>query len=245
MAELKILSLNVQSPPKRRAIELLSRLADEQSDVLVLSELSHSEGSLQLVDALRDFGYTCHWDKPEPGDYSALVAVRGWACKRANWEGGTGANRAVFVSLKIEQRSLVIAGLYVPSLNPKNMLRRADFFASMDGLMAALAARPHACVLVGGDLNCVPTWHQPMIPAFETEGYPFHALMKKHTMTDLNERLGPKHYSWWSPQGAGQLLDGFFIRDSFGPTVMTYALDNSFRVKGLTDHAGVRLSLQL
>lgn len=239
---MKALYLNIQSPPLPRARALASALIAESNDVMVLSELSSGEGSKVLVESLAMAGYSVHWARPAGREYAVALAFSERIPHRVlAWNAEYGRARAQFALARVAGQECCIGGVYAPSLNPGNLAKRRSFFSSIECLLTQ-AVRGGRAVLFGGDINEIPPWHDPHIPYYANEGYPFHRRLLSMGLTDLAQKhLPPRSYSWFDRFGDGQLLDAAYVSSAHEHTVTRYELESCFFKLKLSDHYGLRV----
>lgn len=244
--DLRILFLNVQSPPLHRAILLAERFRSLGLDVLVLSELSSAEGSSKLVAYLESQRYTVYWIRPARYDYAVAIAIKGRAHKAVKWPVSDDASRYQVLRIKINSIEIALIGTYFPSLNRSNLERRVRQIPIIEKFLSLAGAQKDRCVLFGGDINAIPSWHKPTIPSYTSEGFLLHKAVMKAGLVDLAEiHLPDNAYSWFDRYGAGQLLDSAFVSSKYRHAVAEYSLCDLFRIDKLSDHSGLLVGLDL
>lgn len=237
---LRILLLNVQSPPKQRASLIVEKILEYDVDAMILSELSAAEGSVSLVSMLRYHGFEVYWSPPQGRDYSVAIAIRNFHHRQVAWPGSSDANRFQTLRVRVGTQEVVLVGTYYPALNRANRSRRAQLAPDLERFLRAAALRPERCVVFGGDINEIPQWHQPKIFDYTLEGHPLHSMMSRIKLTDLAKlHLPHNSYSWFDRNGEGQLLDGLFISDAYKYAVGEYYMCDDFREFKLSDHSGM------
>jgi len=81
----------------------------------------------------------------------------------------------------------------------------------------------------------------PKYEAFDSEGYPLHALAEAADLVDLfQSRFDHQEYTWFAPgRAAGQLLDNCFVSRPLEGQVARCEVLHEFRTSGLTDHSSI------
>lgn len=242
---MRIMLLNLQSPPKMRAFKIIACLLEYDIDVFVLSELSAGEGSATVLAALEKSGYQIYWRKPERRDFSVALAIRGVRHRAVAWPSTVELSRFQILRLRIQSQEFAIFGTYFPALNKSNLTRRRNALAVLEPFLRSALANKDRCVMFGGDINDIPTWHRPRIYEYSQEGHIIGRMSERLGLADLNRMYLPAlSYSWYDRYGAGQLLDGMYISDAHKYLVDEYYLCDEIRVSGLSDHAGLVVGLK-
>ena len=241
---MRIMFLNVQSPPYERAAKLFEYLSSFEVDVYVLSELSSGEGSLKLMTNLQTVGFQVHWERPQKRSYSVAIAVKDIHHKAVSWPSSPDPCRFKTVRMRINSQEFALFGTYFPSLNRANMHKRRTYLESLEPFIRSALANKERCVIFGGDINDIPSWHIPKIFDYSMEGHVVTKMLDRLGFVDLAKIYLPRGtYTWFDHRGAGQLLDAMYINEEHKYLVKEYYVYDGVRTKGLSDHSALIVEL--
>lgn len=236
-----IFALNVQSPPLKRAKLLVDEIIKKNAEVLVLSELSHGEGSIYLVDSLKHFaGYECYFDAPEKGNYSVAICVKNCKAKETQIFNDSRIRGIKVITNHEHKRELIIIGVYAPSLNEKNREKRLTFFRNLWKYFKSLSSKDISSVILIGDVNSISPNHYPKYSGFTKEGFPLYLTTEKFELIDLFQSNADQIYTWNSPdRRVFQLLDNCYVAKPLRTEINDFYVLDSFRKEKLSDHSAI------
>lgn len=223
----------------------------DDADIVVLTEVSSTQGGHALVTALADHGYaTIIAPSPDTRDYRTVLACRITDVQAVPTPVTHLPHRAPAARITIAGNTLGILGLYVPSRGPKqhrNKAKRAFQEAVSAALPALTAAFPNMPVIIAGDLNVIEKDHQPPHKVFGRWEYAFYDSFKHAGYVDAFRHLHPKQidHSWYGRSGNGFRFDHIFISSTHTGLLLSCQYDQSPRTNQLSDHAAMTLKLQL
>ncbi|MEV0484512.1 endonuclease/exonuclease/phosphatase family protein [Streptomyces sp. NPDC050508] len=248
---LSMLVFNAQHASPERARRQAAWLAEEpQADLLVLTEVGPGPGGDVLINELTVLGYA-HWHAlPASGrDFRTLLASRETTLEPVDPRIETLPHRGPAAILQSDSHArLGIWGLYVPSRGPRerrNEDKRAFQQAVTEALPGLLKQFGDACVVVAGDLNVIEPNHVPAHRVFGRWEYDFYEAFGRSGLTDVFSTMTPQErgHSWYGRTGNGFRFDHAFT--NVPGRVLTRAYDHAPRDLGISDHACLRLGLDL
>jgi exodeoxyribonuclease-3 len=241
--ELRLCSLNVNSPNPARAQRLVGWLLDSGCNVLVLTEMQATAGAEVVRASLDAQGYqvtcTAGWRQNR---FHTLVATKGFEV--APVEPGGFDPRVVAVDLTSAAGTVCLVGVYGPTngMTPDSSQRRRTFQQQLLTYLTEIR-RPRLCLT--GDLNVVEPDHRPPLPAFEEHDYAFYRGLLQLGLRDAYRTCHPDgaEHSWFSPRYGSQRLDHALIGAAAALRTCTY--DHSPRHQNLSDHAALQVVVDL
>ncbi|WP_018503825.1 endonuclease/exonuclease/phosphatase family protein [Parafrankia discariae] len=240
--DLRLCSLNVNSPSLARAQRLVDWLLSSDRNVLVLTEMQANSGRL-IRSILEAHGYrtscTPGWHESR---FHTLIAARGFEV--ANVEPGPLDPRVVAVDLTSTASTLRLIGVYGPTngMTTDSSHHRRTFQQQLLVYLTSIR-RPGLCVV--GDLNVIEPDHRPPLPAFEEHDYAFYRGLIDLGLHDAYRACHPhgNEHSWFSSVYGSQRLDHALISPTI--TLRKCVYDHSTRHQGLSDHAAINLVTEL
>ncbi|HEX9337165.1 MAG TPA: endonuclease/exonuclease/phosphatase family protein [Pseudonocardiaceae bacterium] len=244
---LRLLTWNVQHASPERARRQGAWLADSDADVLVLTEVSESDGGRALAQALHESGFTTYTPTGAVQDYRVLLAARGATLEPVH---GVRApylpHRCLAARLHAAGLSIGVMGLYVPSRGGKqgrNVAKRS-FQSAVTAVLSELAEKfPSADgpLIVAGDLNVLEPGHQPHHAVFGAWEYDFYRAFTNAELADAFRHLHPHavQHSWHGRSGAGYRFDHIFCSRQHLPQVTDVGYLHEPRLTGLSDHSAM------
>ncbi len=244
--KLSLLNWNIGNPSRRRAIRQSRIILDLNPDIVVLTEVKASAGSLFLQERFAAFGYEIFFDNPSE-DYGVIIASRIPNSFRIRFPLGFKPHRAVGVLGESFFGSLLMMGIYVPSRGPtgrRNVDKRrfqSEFLNSFESLLA----RSDADVVLAGDLNVIERDHVPLYDFFGEWEYAFYEGFTRLGMVDAFRLLNPggKDHSWFGQSGDGYRFDHIFISESLSRFGMRCKYIHEPRLENLSDHSVMWMEL--
>ncbi|WP_169807698.1 endonuclease/exonuclease/phosphatase family protein [Herbidospora mongoliensis] len=238
-----MLTLNVQHANPARSRRQADWLAEQDTDVIVLTEVA--PGGHAITQALGEHGFTVHVTDGGP-DYLTLVASR-----IGKQEPVPGIqlvhlpHRCAAVRLHLDgDHTIGVVGLYVPSRGPqarRNQDKRA-FQAAVTAHLPRMAddLAVTGPIVIAGDLNVLEPGHQPHHKVFGAWEYDFYTAFTAAGYGDAFRHLHPDtvDHSWYGRRsGDGYRFDHIFC------SPISAALDCGYlhqpRTSGLSDHAAM------
>jgi exodeoxyribonuclease III len=245
---LSLLTVNIGAASRDRAESLLTWLATQSADVLLLTETSAGPGTDYLLTRFRDAGYAVVHTPDSNGDRgTALVSrVTPHPAPFPHFANVSLPGRLAGAVLDTEPRIAVLS-VYVPSRDrtlPKTEKKQA-FIAS---LLAGLEATPPALrarLVIGGDYNVIARSHLPLHPGFLPFEFGLLEALQRHGFIDTHQHCAPdaQAHSWIGRTGDGYRYDYFHVGSELGSQIKACAYLHQTREQRLTDHAAVTLNL--
>lgn len=238
-----LLALNVQSPPRKRAVELARWLFDQNAEWLLLSEVSNAEGSQQLLEDLRRGGYSVLGEMPPSRDYAAFILRRGAALSAKQRLSTSLGARVCACRLQDVDADLVLVNAYVPALGIQNLDRRPRFLDDLCEYLRSL--QNEGCsILLAGDLNVLERGHTPRVPMFDQERPHAFDRFIALGLIDVFRHLHPERveHSWLDRNGAGQRLDHVMMSRNLLSKAVSFSYVADTRTRRLSDHSALLAS---
>ena len=247
---LRLCTLNISGPSVQRAERLTEYLLGLEADVLVLTETRDNKGTELLIANLAAAGYdgAQRWRRPPSRERGVIVLSRVrssgfWPRRCVDLR-----HRLVYGVIRLgEQCPVRTVAAYVPSRDasqPK-IERKRKFLAQMLEALEG-AARDHHPVVLIGDLNIVSRDHEPRYAAFRSWEYEVFGRLAEVGLVDVFAELHPgvQAHSWIGRTGNGYRYDYAFVSKELIDYVIACEYLNEPRERGLSDHAGLLLSLR-
>ncbi len=257
LAEIRVLTCNVQRARVSRARRQVAWLAGSGADVLVLSEVSAEGSGDVLARLLVDEGFGVLLPGPSVNDrYRVLVACRDAVPTCVDVGAGSMGHRCLAARVAFPAGEIGVIGLYVPSRGPKDR-RNRDKRMFQECVAAVLpnarsALEVSGPVVVAGDLNVLEPDHDPRYAVFGEWEYDFYRAFGRAGFYDAFRITEPAgmDYSWFGRPSAegrrnGYRFDHAFVSRAHRGAVVECRYDHSVRTDGLTDHSALRLTLDL
>ncbi|WP_274036474.1 endonuclease/exonuclease/phosphatase family protein [Streptomyces sp. MMBL 11-1] len=248
----RLLLFNAQhASPERSRRQAAWIAGQEGADIVVLTEVSSTQGGDAIVAALTERGYaTVIAPQPSRPDYRTVIACRTSAVRTVPSPVTVTPHRAPAARVTVGGHDFGVQGLYVPSRGPKdqrNVAKRAFQEAVTESLPRLLAAFPDMPVIVAGDLNVIDRGHQPPHKVFGEWEYAFYDSFQAAGLTDAFRHIHPDQvaHSWFGRSGNGFRFDHIFVSASHAERVLACAYHLEACEEGLTDHAVMTLRLGL
>ena len=239
---LRLLAINVQSPPKERALGLAKEISALNPNIIVLYELSNADGSQMLLDDLYRYArYDIFWERPEKNGYAVAVCIKGLQALKFPIAEKENVTRIQVLQVGIAAQDIYLVGVYVPALNHANIFKRSSFFSNLRSELTKLKNTNGGRIILVGDVNAISPRHIPPIYAFAQEGYPLETIITDLDLTDLFQtRPQKQEYTWFSPDGSvRQLLDNCFISSTLDSQIKKCEVLHSFRTGKYSDHSAI------
>jgi exodeoxyribonuclease III len=242
---LRLFTLNISGPSVARADRLHDFLAALDADVLVLTETRATPGTEQLLCKFTDLGYDVVAPPPlTQGERGVAIIHRVPPTDVPTRRKVRLAHRALMCGLDFGI-PVVLVGVYVPSrdASPEKIERKQAFLAELTRLLQAMTRQSD--VIVMGDFNVVGRSHVPRYPAFRSWEYDALARIADSDLVDAFSELHPgvQAYSWIGKTGDGYRYDYVFLSRRLLPRVRRCEYLDEPRTLGLTDHAGMLMTI--
>lgn len=239
-------TLNVSGPSLERAQRLWVYLVGIDADVVVLTETRPNAGTAFLLEAFRAQGYTVIApDIDNLRERGVAVAHRVAGTVADSCLGVTLTHRLVIGELAMPE-PVTLIGVYVPSRDATaaKIERKRSFLAEMTHVVHTHASRGDVIVL--GDLNVVGRDHHPRYPVFRGWEYEVLDQFEQAGMRDAFRELNPGQqvYSWVGRTGDGYRYDYGFVSESLMSALLDCRYVDDARLRRLSDHAGVLMTLR-
>lgn len=245
---LSLLTLNVQATALPRAKRLLAWLDTRDDDLVILTETSNGAGTAHLLNQCRAAGLSVACSPSTDGDRGAVIVSRLPMTARPDLTPTiTLPGRAVAVTLDTEP-VVTVLGLYVPSSDraPDKVTKKRAFLTSVLDDLRSAPDPQRAHLVIGGDYNVVTRDHQPPYRGFLPFEYDFLDALPLIGLTDAHQHLHPgvQAHSWLGRAGNPYRFDYFHTGTAITPHLTGCDYLHEPRELGLTDHAGVALTIQ-
>lgn len=244
--ELRIATQNISGPSLARVDRLLSFFAELDADVLVLTETRPMPGTEFLLDMFRRSGYGVVSTSPRSRSERGVALVHRFSETTTVPSGNIDLSHRVAVARAGAESGLTLVGAYVPSRDTTQtkIARKQLFLAQLSDFLHALG-KPRELILVG-DLNVIHRDHVPRYAVFRAWEYDFLDRLGEYGLVDIFTRLHPgiQAYSWIGRTGDGYRYDYVFVGEALAPRVLECEYLNQPREEGISDHAGVLMTLR-
>ena len=246
---LRLFTLNVSGPSLERADRLREFLIGLDADALVLTETRQNAGTAFLMESLAGVGYEVCSPMPQSSrERGVALLSRGIASEReASPALGVDLSHRLVVGEMGALRGLKLVAAYVPSRDASELKieRKRTFLSQMQGVLRqATCSGP---VVLLGDLNVVGQSHEPHYPVFRSWEYEALEDVARHGLVDAFDELHPgvQEHSWIGRTGNGYRYDYAFVSQELADRIQACDYLHAPRECGLSDHAGLMLSLSL
>jgi exonuclease III len=237
--ELRLCTLNINSPTPARAQRLADWLATTGSNVLVLTEVQAGAACDLIRTVLDARGYilnaTAGWRDQR---FHTILAAKGFHLEPV--QPAAFDPRITAVDLTSAGGTTRLVGVYAPTngMTPDSSHKRRTFQEQFTTYLEGIL-HPRLCVT--GDLNIVEPGHQPSLPNFEDHDYAFYRRLVDLGLNDAYRSCHPDggDHSWISPRFGSQRLDHAFV--SASRTLSSCSYDHEPRLQQLSDHSALRL----
>ena len=228
---LKILSWNIRQGGGSRTTAIVSKLANEKADIIVLSEFRNGESGNRLRSALMKIGYRHQVVSGEKNGVNSVLIASTFAAgselySDADEKFTHNIATAVFPAFKV-------MGVYLPHKKRNNLLPYINNKVKNDD----------AHYIIAGDYNTginhvdqvgKSFWYEDELIKLKKNGY---VDAFRHIHGDIKE------YSWYSHQGNGYRYDHTYVDEALIPIVKDCYYLNSWREEKLSDHSPMVLEL--
>lgn len=247
---LSLLTINIGAASRGRAEALLDWLGKQPADILLLTETSAGAGTDYLLGRFREAGYAVGSTPGGDRDRGAvLISKIGLlseslpGCAEVSLPG-----RLAGAVIDSEPR-IAVLGIYVPSRDrslPKTV-KKQTFISSLLAALEALPAQLKGRLIIGGDYNVIGRGHVPRHPGFLPFEYGLLDALEQRGFIDAHARRAPgvQEHSWIGRTGDGYRYDYFHVGRELDSLVAGCEYLHETRVRRLTDHAAVALSLNV
>ncbi|HZN75643.1 MAG TPA: endonuclease/exonuclease/phosphatase family protein [Micromonosporaceae bacterium] len=244
-----MLTLNLQAAALPRAKQLLTWLDTRDDDLLMLTETSRGGGTTHVLDQCRAAGLSVIDNAGTDGDRGCAIISRVPITARPDLlPTVTLPGRAVAATIDSDP-AITVLGLYVPSgdRTPDKVANKQAFLASVLNDLREFSSQQRAKLVVGGDYNVIARDHHPRYSLFLPFEYEFLDRLVELGLTDAYQRLQPtaQAHSWFGRDGSGYRFDYFHVGVALIPALVGCDYLQDPRERGLTDHAGVTLTLRV
>lgn len=244
--DLRLLTLNISGPSVGRAERLAGYLLDLDIDVGVLTETRTNDGTRLLLESLAECGYEIISPWPANSRERGVAVVsrlRGAERRTPTCEVELG-HRLVVADLDSSCVSVVAA--YVPSRDASAIKidRKRTFLSQMLEAVEDESSADHLVLL--GDLNVVGRSHTPKYSVFRDWEYAALDTLEAAGLVDAFTFLHPgvQAHSWIGRTGNGYRYDYAFVSESLVGAIQDCEYLHDPRELGLSDHAGLMLTMQ-
>ena len=247
----RLMVFNTQhASPSRARRQAAWIAAQDDADLVILTEVGPGPGGQALTGALREHGYLSVL-APEPAapDYRTVLASRGPRLILVPSGIDVLSHRGPAAATEVAGHTLGLLGLYVPSRGPRqrrNQSKRA-FQDAVTTALPGFLARFSGPVIVAGDLNIVEPGHLPHLPVFGDWEYAFYRSFAGAGLADAYRAARPDghDHSWFGRSGNGYRIDHIFVTTPHLAQVRGCTYLQAPRHDNLSDHAAMTLTLTM
>lgn len=226
---MRILAWNIRQGGGARLATIAAALAQQDADVLVLSEYRGGDSGERLRAMLASIGYG-HLSAPVPpaGRNGVLVAARQPLTEHAAFAEGL---PEPYRLIAVEIGSLRLYGVYMP-----NLLKKVPYWERLIEGLTAEAGREAIAV---GDFNTCRAYLDEA-GAIDATAH-FMDKVEAAGFCDLWRRRNPetREFSWYSTRGNGFRIDHAFLSPSLAERVGNIRYSHSERLARLSDHSAL------
>jgi exodeoxyribonuclease-3 len=228
-----LLALNIRRSGGERLEEMLEAMPRPNPDVVVFTEFRGNEWGVGLRAALRERGYTHQACSGGGGRGASVLLVSKWGFEPRPLPGPCDAFSDRL--LLAEFPSLTVLAACFPVDRKKLHLFRA-LLAESRGLVASPS------VLIG-NFNTGRHLVDEEGETFEASG--LFSRLEESGWVDAWRALHPneREYSWYGHGGNGYRIDHAFISRPWRGRLVRTEYIQSFRLEGLSDHAGLLVEI--
>ena len=228
-----------------RARRLLGFLDEVDADVTVLTETRGTPGTELLLDTYRQAGYGVTAPSHlSTGERGVAVVHRVPSVPTCPGRVPDLSHRLLSVQLELPE-PITLVGAYVPSRDSsaQKIKRKQTFLSQMSCFLERISQDRE--VILMGDFNVVSRSHEPRYSTFRSWEYDSLRDIADCGLVDvfLDMHPGVQAHSWVGRTGDGYRYDYSFLSRQLLPRVRTCEYVNEPRLLGLTDHAGMLLSI--
>ena len=244
--QIRALTLNISGPSLERAGRIISFLAEVNPDVLVLTETRPTPGTAHVLQSFRSSGYDVQMLIPSTSGERGVAVVHRLSNTEQIPRPSIQLNhRLVAIRLCLDV-PVILVGMYVPSRDssPQKITRKKTFLSETHRFLNSLDRSEH--MLLMGDFNVVHRTHVPRYTSFRAWEYDFLDDLSQLNLVDTFCELHPgvQAHSWIGRKGAGYRYDYAFLSRSLQERVDECAYISQCREQGVTDHAGLLVTLK-
>jgi exodeoxyribonuclease III len=240
--ELKILTLNIASPSRKRAEQILEWLDGRDDDLFVLTETRETEGTLTIIQRFQEAGWAVRRAPLDQGERGVMLASRvaldppgpallSYLPSRAETATVSGAD-------------IDVIGVYIPSRDHTEAKtdRKRRF---VDELAGALAPASQGRTVFIGDLNIVEPDHWPRHSWFHDWEYGLYTGLLDNGWVDSYRanHNGMIEHSWISADGDGYRFDHALVTGALGEGLRCCRMLHEPRETRISDHSALELRL--
>ena len=226
---MKLLALNIRQGGGTRIAAICSYLIAQDCDALVISEFKRNARGDQLIEALRQAGFShVHHNKTDSKQNTVMLAT-----KQASTLSKIDGCPNEWSIIGINWAGIQLIGTYFPQRKDK-----ADVFSKLEDIASSN-------ILAIGDFNTGSN-------TLDTEAAKFHCAdeflsLANRTLTDLwraHNGEVTQEYSWYSNAGNGFRIDHALAGKHVTDQCVNCYYDHSTR-ETLTDHSALIVELSL
>jgi exonuclease III len=247
LTTLKIIAWNIQKPSKDRANEQFRWIYDMNPDVIVLTEVTLSEGFALLKTELEMQGYEVMYSECE--SYFTVIAIRSYIYEHKHLNMDYFSPRVNYIEIQSPIGVISIVGVYAPtcSREDKKITSKIRFHEELynEVIRNIWNRNPYAKIMVLGDLNFLEPDHKPIYNDF-FRYYKYYRKFNEKPFKDLYRVLNPEALEYsWSGQGLFQRLDHIFSTENILPFVNKVEYLHKPRKSKLSDHSVLYVEIVL
>jgi exodeoxyribonuclease-3 len=249
-SRLNIVNWNIRNPSLSRAQKQAEWIIQTHADIIILTEVKHSEGGRFLCDWLASYGFSIFFPCFPEKDYGVIVAARGFDSQKLELDMDFLPYRSVCIECKTRLGNVGILGLYVPSRGARehrNVNKKRFQEQIVHWLHTTVDTRTNRNIIIAGDFNVIERNHQPRYPFFGEWEYEFYESFLHCQLVDAYRQMHPttQDYSWFGRKGCGYRFDHFFVSGGLSQHIMDCRYLHDPRTMELSDHSSMSLTVSL
>lgn len=242
---LRLFTLNISGPSLSRAGRLLAFLTELDPDVIVLTETRANPGTAHIVASYQRAGYEVASPNAAANGERGVAIIQRVPLVEAPVRRTADLAHRLLVSRLGLRQPVTLVGAYVPSRDASaaKIERKQTFLAQMCRLLQRMSQDDD--VILMGDFNVVGRSHVPRYPSFRSWEYDSLEDIAACGFVDAFAELNPgvQVYSWVGKTGDGYRYDYGFVSRGLLPRLMDCEYIDAPRELGLSDHAGVLMTI--
>ena len=226
---MKILTLNIRHGGGNRVNTIMSRLMNQDADILVVTEFRENRNSLKIKESLKENGY--YWQA------SCMKAAK---------------TNSILVASRLEFKHAPLLELPESCSNRILMARFPDFvllavyFAQREEKQNLFNYISESCIplllprgLIMGDFNTGKPYLDEQAKTFSC--IDAFVNLEKFGLIDSWRSRNPerKEFSWYSHAGNGFRIDHVFCTSGLNEAIKNIGYDHAPRIEGETDHSAM------
>lgn len=246
-SKLEIIAWNIQNASVVRARDQFKWIYDQNSDIIVLTEVKLSAGFTLLKAELEMQNYDVIFK--ESDSYFTVIAVRNYCYKSKELKINKFSERVNFIELETQIGKIALIGVYAPtcSADEKKVSDKLRFHFELynEVINRIWKANSDIKIILMGDFNILEPEHKPKYLNF-LNYFKCYEQFAREPFEDLYRHYnGEKNeYSWFGKEKY-QRLDHVFATDNILRYIKKVEYLHEPRVNKLSDHSALHLEINI